>query len=45
MTLLYDLAPMERGLIKDQGSPIWIFPPDYTERLHKSLTRINPAAD
>ncbi len=44
ITLLYDLPPAERGLIKDQGRPIWIFPPDYTERLCKTLSRINPPA-
>lgn len=41
MTLLYDLAPIERGLIKDGDKPIWIFPPDYTERLCKSLSKLN----
>ncbi len=43
MTLLYDLAPEERGLVKEDDFPIWGFPPDYVERLRASLARINPS--
>jgi esterase/lipase superfamily enzyme len=39
VTLRYDLAPQERGLVHRSGSPIWTFPPDYPQRLSASLAR------
>jgi esterase/lipase superfamily enzyme len=33
LTLRYDLAPAARGLVRDEGSVTWRFPPDYVERL------------
>jgi hypothetical protein len=43
MTLLYDLAPAERGLVLREDKPIWTFPPDYIERLRAALAQANPA--
>jgi hypothetical protein len=43
MTLMYDLEPEERGLVKPSEFPEWHFPPDYVERLRKSLVDIDPA--
>jgi esterase/lipase superfamily enzyme len=42
-TLLYDLAPSERGLVPAQDSPIWTFPEDYIARLRRALVKENPA--
>ena len=42
MTLMYDLAPEQRGLVRSQGSPVWYFPENYTEELMSSLKRANP---
>ena len=43
MTLLYDLAPSERGLGRKPNSPIWTFPEDYIGRLRRALNKENPA--
>ncbi len=44
MTLLYDLPPEERGLVREtEGWPVWDFPPDYLQRLVQSLQDVNPA--
>jgi esterase/lipase superfamily enzyme len=43
MTLMYNLKPEERGLVTKNEFPEWHFPPDYVERLRKSLAEINPA--
>jgi hypothetical protein len=37
MTLLYDLPPEERGLVRGEGQLVWSFPPDYIERLRNDL--------
>lgn len=42
MTLMYDLPPGDRGLVRSQGSPIWQFPEDYIERLRAALVKANP---
>ena len=42
MTLMYNLTPDERGLVQQDGLPLWTFPPDYVERLRNSLAEINP---
>ena len=42
MTLLYNLSPAERGLVRKENLPIWEFPPDYLERLRRSLATVNP---
>lgn len=43
MTLMYNLEPGDRGLVREADRPIWRFPPDYVERLRESLGRANPA--
>ncbi len=45
MTLMYDLSPAERGLVRDQETSIWTFPPDYIQRLRNALGGINSALD
>ena len=37
MTLLYDLNPAQRGLVRMGNSPIWEFPGDYISQLHVRL--------
>lgn len=37
MTLRYNLAPGERGLVRHKELPTWVFPDDYTERLRQQL--------
>ncbi len=41
-TLLYDLGPGERGLEREQGSPVWQFSPGYLERLYAAIFKANP---
>lgn len=43
MTLLYDLSPGDRGLIKASDVPGWTFPQDYIQRLRIALTEASPA--
>lgn len=42
-TLLYDLAPSDRGLVLKPNSAVWTFPEDYIDRLRRTLTTDNPA--
>jgi len=42
MTLLYDLAPAERGLVWDDALPLWTFPADYNQRMLDALAATNP---
>jgi esterase/lipase superfamily enzyme len=42
VTLLYDLAPSDRGLVRKPGSPVWTFPGDYIARLRQALMKANP---
>jgi esterase/lipase superfamily enzyme len=39
MNIFYNLAPEERGLVRDPDYPIWSFPPDYIERLRAALQK------
>ncbi|WP_170830278.1 alpha/beta hydrolase [Maridesulfovibrio ferrireducens] len=39
MTLMYNASPKERGLVMEEGWPVWTFPADYMERLKEDLTR------
>jgi hypothetical protein len=41
-TLRYDLAPEERGLMRDPGGLIWAFPDDYLDRAEAALGRAEP---
>ncbi|MCG6941709.1 MAG: alpha/beta hydrolase [Thiohalocapsa sp.] len=43
MTLLYDLAPADRGLVLKPNSPVWTFPGDYVTRLRRALANDIPA--
>ena len=43
MTLLYNLPPEQRGLVRHEDTPVWTFPPDYVDRLRQSLAEVNPA--
>ncbi len=42
MTLLYDLAPAERGLVRSDSLPAWTFPEDYLSRMLEALRTANP---
>lgn len=42
MTLMYDLPPGQRGLVRDEQTAIWTFPPDYIQRLRTALGAANP---
>ena len=42
VTLAYDLPPAERGLVREAGSPVWTFPPDYIQRLRAALFKASP---
>lgn len=41
MTLMFNLNPDERGLVRHTEMPIWNFPKDYIKRLEKALSEIN----
>jgi len=43
-SLRYGLGPAERGLIREGGSPVWTFPPDYVARLRKAIIEQQKAA-
>ncbi|MBL0715697.1 MAG: alpha/beta hydrolase [Desulfosarcina sp.] len=36
-TLRYQMSPEERGLVRDPGSAIWLFPPDYPVKLYRAI--------
>lgn len=40
ITLLYDLRPDERGLVRSTDIPIWDFPSDYIQQLRNALAKI-----
>ena len=42
VTLMHDLEPAERGLIRSTELPVWQFPPDYIQNLRSTLIRVNP---
>lgn len=42
MTIMYDLGPDKRGLVRAPEAPMWTFPPDYIERLAETLNEVNP---
>ena len=42
--LRYGLGPAERGLVREAGSPIWTFPPDYVARVRKAVAEQVEAA-
>ena len=42
VTLLYDIPPVERGLMRTPEQPVWTFPPDYMYTLRSVLADQNP---
>ena len=40
--LAYDIGAAERGLEKEENLLVWTFPPDFIERLRKTLVEIDP---
>lgn len=44
MTLMHDLRPDERGLVRSEDIPVWTFPPDYIRRLRAALLEVLPDA-
>lgn len=42
MTLMYDLGPDERGLVRPVDSPVWRFPQAYNELMLEILKKSNP---
>ena len=43
MTLLYNLPPEQRGLVRSSELPVWTFPDDYVPRLREALQRQRPS--
>ena len=43
VTLMYDLPPGERGLVRSNGNPIWTFPSDYVQKLRSIIAENYPA--
>jgi esterase/lipase superfamily enzyme len=39
MTLMYDLEPDQRGLIRSPNNPVWLFAEDYIQRLRAALLK------
>lgn len=42
MTMYYGLGPKQRGLVEEDGLPIYTFPPDYIERLWTAIQNVDP---
>jgi esterase/lipase superfamily enzyme len=42
MTLLYGLTPIQRGLIDEEGLPVYTFPPDFINRLWSAIEKVDP---
>jgi len=42
MTMYYGLKPKERGLVDEDGLPMYTFPPDYINRLWSSIEKVDP---
>ena len=42
--LRYGIHPAERGLIRDEGDPVWHFPPNYPNRVREKLKYLEPSA-
>jgi esterase/lipase superfamily enzyme len=42
MTLYYGLRPKERGLIDEEGLPMYTFPPDFINRLWSAIEKVDP---
>ena len=42
MTLYYGLRPKERGLVDEDGLPMYTFPPDFINRLWSAIEKVDP---
>jgi len=42
MTMYFGLKPKERGLVDQDGLPMYTFPPDYINRLWSSIEKVDP---
>jgi len=42
MTLYHGLTPEQRGLVEQNDSPIFTFPPDYFSRLWDAIGDVDP---
>ncbi len=42
MTLTYGLTPEQRGLVEQDGLPVYTFPPDYISRLWAAIEKEDP---
>ena len=42
MTLYYGLKPKERGLVDEEGLPMYTFPPDFITRLWNAIEKVDP---
>ncbi len=42
MTLSYGLSPKQRGLVEEDGLPMYTFPPDFIKRLWGAIEKVDP---
>ena len=42
MTLYYGLTPKQRGLVDEDGLPMYTFPPDFINRLWSAIEKVDP---
>jgi esterase/lipase superfamily enzyme len=42
MTLYYGLSPKQRGLVDEDGLPMYTFPPDFIDRLWAAIEKVDP---
>jgi len=42
MTLSYGLKPKQRGLVDEEGLPVYTFPPDFINRLWDAIEKVDP---
>jgi len=42
MTMYYGLTPKQRGLVDEDGIPMYTFPPDYINRLWTAIEQVDP---
>ena len=42
MTLYYGLEPKQRGLVDEDGMPVYTFPPDFINRLWAAIEKVDP---
>ena len=42
MTLCYGLKPKQRGLVDEEGLPMYTFPPDFIKRLWDAIVKVDP---